>query len=68
MSAVSDAYGLGFDCGRHGPNTTNCHFSIFASRELTDAWERGHAAGNTQRERIIRETREERPAANERGS
>jgi len=32
---------MGFDCGKNGPNQTNCHFSIFGSPELTRAWEKG---------------------------
>lgn len=39
------AYRLGFDCGLKGSNLTNSHFSIFATRELTDEWERGKKAG-----------------------
>ena len=35
------AYKMGKDCAKNGANTTNCHFSIFSSRENTDAWERG---------------------------
>jgi hypothetical protein len=33
----------GFDCGKNGSNTANCHFKFFATRELTAAWERGKA-------------------------
>jgi len=35
------AYKMGKDCAKNGENTTNCHFSIFSSRENTEAWERG---------------------------
>lgn len=35
------AYKMGKDCAKNGANTTNCHFSIFSSRENTEAWERG---------------------------
>ena len=34
---------MGYDCGKNGANTTNCHFGLFATRELTGAWERGKA-------------------------
>jgi hypothetical protein len=35
------AYDAGVDCAKNGANTTNCHFTIFATPELTAAWERG---------------------------
>ena len=35
------AYRMGRDCAVNGPNTTNCHHSIFSSPESTRAWERG---------------------------
>jgi len=35
------AYKMGKDCAKNGPNIENCHFSIFSSRENTEAWERG---------------------------
>ena len=42
---ADEAYRQGHDCGVHGPNQTNCHFSLFACREWTTAWERGKTAG-----------------------
>jgi len=38
-----EAYDFGYDCGKNGSNTTNCHYSIFATKELMKAWERGKA-------------------------
>ena len=35
------AYDAGYDCGINGPNTTNCHFTYFSTKELTEEWERG---------------------------
>ena len=35
------AYKMGKDCAKNGANTTNCHFSIFSSKENAEAWERG---------------------------
>lgn len=35
----------GFDAAVNRPNTDNCHFTLFRSRDLTSAWERGHARG-----------------------
>jgi len=39
------AYKMGFDCAVNGANTTNCHFSIFASKDKTKAWETGKQDG-----------------------
>jgi ribosome modulation factor len=44
------AHSFGYDAGRNKPNETNCHFSIFATPELTRAWERGKKAGDAERE------------------
>lgn len=35
------AFSMGYDCGLHGSNENNCHFSIFSSRVNTRAWEDG---------------------------
>jgi hypothetical protein len=39
------AYRYGFDCGKNGANTTNCHFAIFSVPENTREWERGNKNG-----------------------
>ncbi len=39
-----EAYKYGYDCGINGVNETNCHFSIFSSKENTKAWEEGRVA------------------------
>lgn len=39
-----EAYEQGYDCGLNGADTTNCHFSIFSSKENSKAWVRGHKA------------------------
>jgi len=39
------AYKMGKDCAKNGANTTNCHFSIFSSKENAEAWERGGKDG-----------------------
>lgn len=44
-----DAFNAGFDCGMNGANTTNCHFGLFSSREMTAAWERGKRVANEQK-------------------
>ena len=42
---------MGYDAGKNGPNETNCHFSIFRTRELTAAWERGKARAEREQQR-----------------
>lgn len=37
------AYTMGMDCGLHGPNGLNCHYTIFATADMTADWERGKA-------------------------
>lgn len=39
----------GYAAGRHGANTVNCHFSNFATPDLTKAWERGNTRGLTDK-------------------
>lgn len=42
-----DAFEYGYDCEINGPNhRTNCHFSIFSSKENTRAWEKGKKAAS----------------------
>ena len=36
---------MGRDCAINGPNTTNCHFTIFTRPEWTRAWEQGKREG-----------------------
>jgi hypothetical protein len=40
-----DSYAAGYDCGMYGPNTNNCHFGWFKTREMTKEWERGKKDG-----------------------
>jgi ribosome modulation factor len=49
---LHSAYQYGYDAGVNGPNTTNCHFSLFHSPDMTKAWERGNAVGLVDRMRI----------------
>lgn len=44
------AYKMGYDCEINGANTTNCHFSIFSSKENTRAWEEGKKAAAREKE------------------
>lgn len=36
-----EAYERGYDCGLHGSNEQNTHFSIFQTAEFTEAWTEG---------------------------
>ena len=38
---IRHCYRLGYDCGKNGATTTNCHFAAFASPKKTAAWEEG---------------------------
>ena len=40
-----NAYEMGLDCGRNGPNETNCHFKIFSEEIYTLAWDIGKEKG-----------------------
>ena len=35
------SYKMGMDYAENGANTTNCHFSLFRTKRMTSAWERG---------------------------
>ena len=39
--SLEDAYRMGRDCALHGADSTNCHFALFRSPEMTAEWERG---------------------------
>jgi hypothetical protein len=41
QSTEDAAEAAGYDCGKNGPNTTNCHFGLFSTLAKTAAWERG---------------------------
>lgn len=47
----STEYKNGFDAGLNGANTTNSHFSNFATAEQTANWEAGQAAGKKEKAR-----------------
>ena len=48
--AKTPEYQAGFDCGRNGPNTSNCDFRHFGTPEMTKDWEREKRDGERQRE------------------
>ena len=43
---LKKAFEMGYDCGVNGANTTNCHFGLFSSPEMTKAWEEGKNRAN----------------------
>lgn len=45
QKTIDDAFIAGYDCGKNGTNTANCHFSFFSSPDMTAAWERGKSEG-----------------------
>jgi ribosome modulation factor len=44
-----DPYRCGFDAGLNGPNTENCNFTIFSTKERAKEWERGKRDGEAKR-------------------
>lgn len=44
------AEAMGYDAGRNKPNGDNCHFTLFATPEMTKAWEHGKKRGDAERE------------------
>lgn len=50
-NALKAAEEAGFDSGKNGPNETNCHPRHFATRERTEAWERGRDRAKTPHSR-----------------
>ncbi len=42
---------MGYDAETNGADTANCHFSIFATSELTRAWELGKKRGAAAKRR-----------------
>lgn len=52
---IKRAYQYGYDCGFNGPSDTNCHFSIFGSKDNTQAWEKGKALGEAHRAKTYTE-------------
>lgn len=49
MNKMIHAYEMGIDCGRNGPNETNCHFSIFSEPFYTLAWDLGKEKGMNEK-------------------
>jgi len=39
------AFDMGYDAAVKGADTTNCHFTLFASKTLMEAWTAGNRAG-----------------------
>ena len=49
------AYEMGLDCGRNGPNETNCKHTIFSEEFYTLAWDLGKEKGmlEIQEQKIV---------------
>lgn len=47
---LKDAEVAGRDAGFYGANISNCRLSLFATPELTAAWQRGNARGKADRQ------------------
>lgn len=45
---------MGYDAEFNGANTTNCHFSLFGSPELTKAWELGKRRGAEAKQKDVK--------------
>lgn len=48
---LAHTFDMGYDCGKNGPNETNCYFGIFSERRFTDEWERGKKLAEEQKTR-----------------
>lgn len=46
---VKEAYTRGYDCGLHGSNEQNTHFSIFSDPAFTAAWTEGKEDAKAKR-------------------
>lgn len=44
-ASLKYAYEMGYDCGKHGANTTNCNFALFRTKEMTSEWQKGKRDG-----------------------
>ena len=42
IATKEQAFDAGRDCAKNSANTTNCHFTLFATKELTKEWQRGY--------------------------
>lgn len=45
MKTKKEAYEAGYQSGRYAPNSINCHFSYFETKELSDEHTRGRNKG-----------------------
>ena len=48
MATKEQAYNGGYDCIKNGANTENCHYTLFATKELLKEWERGRDKALTE--------------------
>jgi len=45
-----EPYDAGKDCAMNGPDTANCHFSLFSTPERMAEWEAGKRAGDQEKD------------------
>ncbi len=48
-----NAYEMGLDCGRNGPNQTNCDHRIFSEEIYTLAWDIGKEKGMLEPNELV---------------
>jgi len=46
---LKKCYEMGYDAGLNGANTENCHFGLFATKEMSDAWSVGNKVGTANK-------------------
>ena len=49
---LKKCYDLGYDAGFNEPNMENCHFGLFATKEMSDAWSSGSKDGEMDKSNI----------------
>lgn len=49
---IEYAYTMGLDCGLNGPSKTNSHYTLFATKELLKAWEKGKEEGERLKAKV----------------
>jgi len=46
---LQKCYELGYDAGLNGATEENCHFGLFASKEMSDSWSEGNKKGKEEK-------------------
>lgn len=53
-ASIDEARAAGYRCAIEGANIDNCHFSLFATPELTRAWEEGKRIAEEGKRRQVK--------------